>query len=198
MALDPGRNRLYIAAEHGLLGVDLTRNRLLPELAFEGPLDLALDSSLGVAVIPHAGGGVSLLDLGSLVFTEVLAAPDGQAILPGAVVVDAERHQAYVLAGQALAEIDLEARKLVRWIAFQPAHDFHAAQMALAASCGRVYLACDGLAEVDLETGEWEGITDLGQCPAAIAHAPSLGALFAARGDQIYSAYHRCDPGGGP
>jgi hypothetical protein len=198
LALDTERNRLFIASEHGILSVDLTRNRPLPVLSLEGATDLAVDPDLALAVIPHSGGGVSLLDLASGSFTEMLAAPERQAITPGAVVVDTGQHRAYVLVGRALAEIDLESRKLARWIAFEPARDFHSAHIALAASCGRLYLACDDLADLDLATGQWEAIAELGQCPAAIAHAPSLGALFAVRGDRIYSAYHRCDPGGEP
>ena len=160
-----------------------------------GDADIAVDSPLGVAVIPYERGGIALLDLASGVFTDLLAAE--QAIAAGAAIVDADQHRAYVLAGQALAEVDLEARQVTRWIPFAPPRDFHAGRMALAASCGKAYVACQTLAEVNLENGEWELIADVGQCPAAVAHVPGLGALYAARGEQLYSSYHRCDPGEG-
>ena len=44
VALDTERNRLYIATAHGILGVDLTRNRPTPRLAWEGAVDMAVDA----------------------------------------------------------------------------------------------------------------------------------------------------------
>jgi len=185
-AFDPAGPTVYLATDRELLAVDLRTNRLLPGRAFPGVVDLAVDESRRLLVLSHRRGvtwvGLAGQPGGEI---ELEAAPGGVAADPGSGLL-------YVVAGRKWIEIDLDAREVVRHASFEPEHDFSGARVALAASCRRLYLAADHLAEVDLDSGRWEPIVALGSPAAPLLHASALGALFTIHQGRIFSSYQRC------
>ncbi len=185
---DTRRNHLLLAAEDRLLVVDWKANRVLSNRS-PGARELAVDSSRGLAVVVRPRGEITMLELAS-----GAEAVLGEAASAGGVAIDSEQGRAWVVTGREWVEIDLEARQVARRVAFDPERDFGGAGAAVATACGRLYLACGELVEVNLEDGRWSPIATLGGCPAPLAHLANLGALFTIQGGQIHSAYHHCEP----
>jgi len=204
-AFDTDRNRVFLTTTSGIFCVDLTANRLSPAgphallLPFVQALDLAIDPATQTALVAHAGAGITLLDLTlwgrfgmEIPSTEIPLPPHAQT--PSGVAIDSEQGRGYALAGSQWFEIDLNTRQIARRAAVQPERNFAGGRIVFAGSCGRLYVACGDLAEVNLDTGAWRSISRLDGCPAPVVSAPFVGALFLIQQGRLSSPLTICSP----